>query len=374
LAGSGATQAEVNAAYDSLLAAFNGLALYVDKSGLAEMIAAAETVLEEEGSYIPSAVADLKVALAAAQAVYADPDATRDAVRDAYEALSAELEYMLKKGNRAELSGLVAIANLFRAELYTPASWEAFAEALADAQALAGDENATEREVSEARQALLDAVGALVTVANKLALLDAIASAGDILDRAEEYEPLSIAGLAAALEAAQDIYDDEDATQSEVNAARTALNAEVAKARLKERKPAPGGTVFVYVAEGKVQEDADADADEDAADVSAQGGAGTADSLTQVVISGLSGGKAKLTVAWKKLAATQKVAHYQIQYRVKGTSKWTTKTVPASKSKLTVAKLKKGKAYQVRVRAYKSVSNNTLYGPWSKVRTSGKVK
>ena len=40
----------------------------------------------------------------------------------------------------------------------------------------------------------------------------------------------------------------------------------------------------------------------------------------------------------------------------------------------TIKKLKKGKQYQIKVRAYKSVSGTKYYGAWSKVKTTKKVK
>jgi hypothetical protein len=81
-------------------------------------------------------------------------------------------------------------------------------------------------------------------------------------------------------------------------------------------------------------------------------------------------GKKTVKVSWKKLASSQKVGGYQVSYRVKGTSKWITKKVAASKASLTVKKLKTGKKYQVRVRGYKG----SLYGAWSITKTSAKVK
>jgi hypothetical protein len=83
-------------------------------------------------------------------------------------------------------------------------------------------------------------------------------------------------------------------------------------------------------------------------------------------------GKKKLVVSWKKVSA--KVKGYTIQYRVKGTKKWKTKTVSASKSKLTLKKLRKGKKYQVRVRAYITSSGKKYYGLWSVIKTSAKVR
>ena len=63
---------------------------------------------------------------------------------------------------------------------------------------------------------------------------------------------------------------------------------------------------------------------------------------------------------------------YQIKYRVKGTSAWKTTTTTA-KTK-TIKNLKKGKRYQIKVRAYKKVDGKTYYGSWSAVKTTNKVK
>jgi dipeptidase len=80
----------------------------------------------------------------------------------------------------------------------------------------------------------------------------------------------------------------------------------------------------------------------------------------------------KLTVKWAKAVDT--AGKYQVRYKVKGAKKWTTKIVSGKSTSLTVKKLKVGKAYQVQVRAYKNVSGKTLYGAWSPVKTSAKIK
>lgn len=59
---------------------------------------------------------------------------------------------------------------------------------------------------------------------------------------------------------------------------------------------------------------------------------------------------------------------YQIQYRVKGTKSW--KSVTSAAQTTTVKNLKKGKKYEVRVRAKKG----EYVGNWSTVKTSAKVK
>jgi len=85
-------------------------------------------------------------------------------------------------------------------------------------------------------------------------------------------------------------------------------------------------------------------------------------------------GKNKVTLKWKKPTAAQKITGFSVQYKAKGASKWKVKTIKASKLTSAITKLKKGKQYQFRIRAYKKVSGSPYYSAWSKVVTSKKVK
>lgn len=92
----------------------------------------------------------------------------------------------------------------------------------------------------------------------------------------------------------------------------------------------------------------------------------------KAVVAKATPGKKKLTVKLKTKVSTTGGKTYQIAYRVKGTSKWKyTTTTTQSK---TIKKLKKGKKYQVKARAYKIVSKVRYYGAWSKTITTKKVK
>ncbi len=81
-----------------------------------------------------------------------------------------------------------------------------------------------------------------------------------------------------------------------------------------------------------------------------------------------SAGKKQLTVKWKTVADA---SGYEIRYSTseKFTDKTTkTKTVKKQEaSKVTLKKLKSGKKYSVKIRAYKTVSGTTVYGSYSKV-------
>ena len=76
----------------------------------------------------------------------------------------------------------------------------------------------------------------------------------------------------------------------------------------------------------------------------------------------------QLKVTWSKAKGG---VSYNVWYRVKGTSKWK-KTTATGTSKL-LKKLKAGKTYQVKVRAFKKVNGTTYTGAWTAIK-SLKVK
>ncbi|MBQ3136387.1 MAG: fibronectin type III domain-containing protein [Clostridia bacterium] len=95
----------------------------------------------------------------------------------------------------------------------------------------------------------------------------------------------------------------------------------------------------------------------------------TATKPATVSLSKVTAGKNQLTANWKTVSGA---TGYEVYYSTsKDFTKKTTKnvTVKSSKTKkLTVKKLKKGKKYFVRVRAYKTVSGKNIYSSWSKVK------
>lgn len=86
----------------------------------------------------------------------------------------------------------------------------------------------------------------------------------------------------------------------------------------------------------------------------------------------LSAGQAKLVVKASTAPSKKGATSYQIAYRVKGTSKW--KYASTKYQSTTLKSLKRGKYYQVRIRAKKTVSGKAYYGAWSTVKTSKKIK
>lgn len=75
--------------------------------------------------------------------------------------------------------------------------------------------------------------------------------------------------------------------------------------------------------------------------------------------------KKGITVSWKKI----KCKGYQVAYATskKALKKKTVKSSSTSKNKITLKKLKKGKAYYIKVRAYDQAGKGKVYGKYSKV-------
>ena len=84
----------------------------------------------------------------------------------------------------------------------------------------------------------------------------------------------------------------------------------------------------------------------------------------KVTLKTVTGGSKKFTAKWGKKGGDVK---YQVKYRVKGTSTW--KKAYTSDTSKTIKDLKKGKTYQVKVRAYKKVNGKTYYGKFSDIKT-----
>ena len=89
-------------------------------------------------------------------------------------------------------------------------------------------------------------------------------------------------------------------------------------------------------------------------------------------IKSLTPAKKSLKIKMSGKASTTGGSTYKIYYKQKGTKKWKTTTTTAQTK--TVKKLKKGKKYYVKVRAYKKVSGKTYYGAYSSTKLSKKIK
>ena len=136
---------------------------------------------------------------------------------------------------------------------YTEESVKALKDAVAEAEKVAADENATQESVDAATKAVEEATKGLaekpaVPEADKTALKAVLADAAQKLAGADAYTEESVKALKDAVDLAQNVFDNSDASQTEVDAAVTAVRDAIEK--LQEKQPVKKEFTITAVAHG----------------------------------------------------------------------------------------------------------------------------
>ncbi len=87
----------------------------------------------------------------------------------------------------------------------------------------------------------------------------------------------------------------------------------------------------------------------------------------KVTLSKLKTSKKSITAYWKKVSCSGYQIEYSTNSKFKKSKKVTVKSAKTTSKK--ISKLKKGKKYYFRVRAYKNSDGKKIYGAWSKVKS-----
>lgn len=168
--------------------------------------------------------ANLQSAIAANDAVNKNATSTAEEIANAAAALKNAIEALeAEPAVKTELSEAIvnAIETYVEAD-YTPASWAAYADALAAAQDANQNEKITQSGVDKALADLNAAIKALTKLADKTDLTKAIADVDNLNEK--DYTPNSWEALRTVKAKAIAVNEDIDATQDEVDAALGALN------------------------------------------------------------------------------------------------------------------------------------------------------
>lgn len=136
---------------------------------------------------------------------------------------------------------------------YTEESVKALKDAVAEAEKVAADENATQESVDAATKAVEEATKGLaekpaVPEADKTALKAVLADAAQKLAGADAYTEESVKALKDAVDLAQNVFDNSDASQTEVDVAVTAVRDAIEK--LQEKPPVQKEFTITAVAHG----------------------------------------------------------------------------------------------------------------------------
>ncbi|MCL2787654.1 MAG: GH92 family glycosyl hydrolase [Micrococcales bacterium] len=223
----------ITAAIDGLNTTSAGLEEVGDPTPLIILIGQAKDKLNNPGLYVAANLAALAAAVGVAEAFLETTGYTQDEVTAQMMLLVQAIAAVAPKADLTLLNALVSVVETLVETQYTPASWARVMAATAAARAVAAAPDPSVDEASDAFAALDDALQGLALRAAKQGLKSAIDVAASIQADAALYVPASIAGLASLLEAAQAVYDNHDATRSEVTAAQSDLIVAIAAARLR---------------------------------------------------------------------------------------------------------------------------------------------
>lgn len=221
------TQEEVNAAVTALTNAKNGLAVAADKTELNALIAEVSGTVETE--YIAGSFEKFKTALQAANTVAEDSDASKEEVEAVLADLQNAFDGLLALECADDLKAVISTAktNYPSAEesKYTSMSWANYTEALGEAENMVTGAE-TQKDLDDAKTELEAAIAALELRGDKTELTAAIAEAKKI--DADGYTENSFAQLEDAIEAAEAVINDTDATESDIAAVLAAIEAKIA--------------------------------------------------------------------------------------------------------------------------------------------------
>ena len=231
------SQEDVDSAFLELITAVNLLENAVQSVGLQAAIEGAKAILADaEGleQYTPESVEALRTALSEAEKVYAEESADQETINAAARSLMDAVTSLVVVDVDTRLDILIQKAEelLADSDQYTSASVENLQAALDAAKLVADDRQASDEEINEAYSALAEAITSLVRKAEKSELKTALDKANAILADPGRYVDDTIAGLQAAADAAQAVYDKEDASLAEIGEAVKSLVDEILKARL----------------------------------------------------------------------------------------------------------------------------------------------
>lgn len=225
-----ASREETDRAISNLLAAFGNLEYGVQKSHLKIAVAAAEELLEKSGDYEDTS--GLSSAVKSGKNVLSDKEADQKTVDEAANRVLDELFKLAKKADLQSLESLIRAAGELLDGNYTSDSLQNLKDVIQKAEAVIANQDREPNDIGRAYGELVDAIMKLERKGSKAALKVMVEKAEYILAEASNYTASTIQGLEEVLREAKEVYENEDAVQSEVNEAVEKLTQKIAQARL----------------------------------------------------------------------------------------------------------------------------------------------
>ena len=224
-----ATQDEIDAAMQRVKVARRNLTPKkpaVDTKTLEDEVAKARELVKDTATYTQESLKALQAAIDAAQIVLDDADATQENVDKQTEAVKAAMKALVKIKVPAvtdKLKDAVREAEelVKDTEKYSEESLKTLRDAIALAQEVLEDTNATQETVDKALEAVNTAKDTLVEVGN---LRNVVDEAAKLTGEIDKYTEDSLKALQAAIDNAKKVLDDPKATQAQVDEALKAVD------------------------------------------------------------------------------------------------------------------------------------------------------
>ena len=220
--------------------------LTIAKENLLATINTANKKLAETEQYTPSSLKDLEDAVKAAQAIYDDPDADQNKVNEAKTNVEDKMKALKAKAKKDALKLAITAAEGDAAlvDKYTEESIEKLQKEIKAAKEVLADENASQEKVDAAEKAVQAAQKSLVeketpkpeAPVKKDELKAAVEDATKVVGDTEQYTEESLAALQAAIDEANAVLDNPEATQAEIDAAVKAVKEAKEALKVKEDK------------------------------------------------------------------------------------------------------------------------------------------
>ena len=231
-----ASQETIDLAFTRLANAMHMLEFYKgDKTELQALVTRVEKL--EEGNYTSESWAPFKEALDAAIVVIGDDNALEPDVEVAYKNLSEAFANLKLAADKTRLQNFVNQVKDLEESKYTESTWEGFESVLNAAQEVLANEKATQEEVDNAYNDLIRAYVDLRLLPNKDALKDLINKA-NMLSKAS-YSEASWLNMENALEVANTVLNNPEASEEQVKAAVEGLQASIEKLEVKAVESTP---------------------------------------------------------------------------------------------------------------------------------------
>lgn len=227
------TQKQVNEANENLKLARETLALKTNKEQLQNKLEEAKTLALETTKYLKASLKKLEAAIEEANSILKNEASTEDEFSKVNKDLTDAIEALV---DITEINKVLESTNLIVESEYTKSSYNSFLNAKLELEELLLKDDVTFEALEIATVNLKNKMNQLVKLANKSELANKINESENLSE--SDYNAESFKAFKEALKAANEIFIDNEATQSQVDEALLILEESIeALVKIDDEKP-----------------------------------------------------------------------------------------------------------------------------------------